>query len=444
MSLKASPASTSARTTTPTLKQYKLDAADNSQSDESEIEVCVDTIFVPDTEDLCCQMLLNKYLKQKYIGIWKIRLASRSTPVFDKDEFESIKEQSNRNANAQQRHQRHKFLSQYANVARISLDKLLLSRLFSRWLSRFEQLRIKKIQEGFADSFSQRRMKEKSLHKLRTAFMRTVDNAYDEASRDASQVQPSNRIRELIAELDRTTKDNIDLQNEIDIKTERLKELQSQLQDLTDEDKEAEKRLQQVQTQTIQIQASLVETERKYQEEVASLRTQLSLVEAGNNEELERIKQEVDQQNADRMAASAFVDAAMASAQAEFEAQSEKLKSAENIVKNFQELLQSAKDRASKLEQSRQKMTNELESLKIRRKHLEVSKASSMNLAQEKEDRIKERLKKAQEDLNIAMNKVEVQNEQIQSQRDEIRMLQDQIQQTKDQTEQLRMKFIGN
>ncbi|EAY09759.1 hypothetical protein TVAG_414100 [Trichomonas vaginalis G3] len=444
MSLRASPAASSARTMTPTLKQYKLEDAEDSQSDESEIEVCVDTIFVPDTEDLCCQMLQSKYLKQKYMGLWKIKLASRSTPVFDKDEFESIKEQSNRNASVQQRHQRHKFLSQYSNIARISLDKLLLSRLFSRWLSRFEQIRIKKIQEGFAETFSQRRMKEKALHKLRTSFMRTVDNAYDEASRDASQVQPNNRIKELIAELDRTTKENIDLQNEIDVKTERLKELQSQLQDITDDDREAEKRLQQVQSQTDSIQASLVETERKYQEEIATLRTQLSLVKAGNNEELERIKQEVDQQNADRMAASAFVDAAMASAQAEFEEQSEKLKAAENIVKNFQELLQAAKDRADKLEQSRKKMAADLESLKIRKKHLEVSKASSLNLAQEKEDRIKERLSKAKEDLTIAMNKVEVQNEQIQSQRDEIRMLQDQIQKTKAQTEQLRMKFIGN
>ena len=445
MSLRASPSESSRiYNSTPKLKQYKLESIDQSVSDGSEIEVCVDSVFVPDTEDLCCQMLLNRYSKQRYFSIWKLRLATLSKPVFDKDELESLKEQSNRNASSQQKHRRHRFLNQYANLARLSLDKFILSRLFGRWCSKFEKSRLIKIQEGFADSFSERKVKERSLHKIRNTFIRSATDNYEEASKNASQVQQTSKVRELLEELGKTTQRNNELENEIQQKTDQLQSLQQHLRGLTAQDAEADKKLQQVKNQTKILQDSLVAVEQKYQSEIASLKTQLSLAESSTNEELEKITKDLQQQQADRQAASAFVDAAQAHAQAELEQYQEKLRKAEGVVRSFQGLLQNAKDRTEKLRKSKELMSAELENLRIKKRQLEASHVSTRGRAQDKEDKLKRLIKEAQEELNIAMNKYDGQNHEIDSQREEIRMLQEEIQRYKTRASQARAKFLSS
>ena len=445
MTLRASTvASTQSYNTTPTLKQYKLESIDQTLSDDSEIEVVVDSVYVPDTEDLCCQMLLNKYAKQRFFLMWKLKLAQSAKPVFDKDEFESLKEQSNRNASSQQRHRRHRFLSQYANLARLSLDKFVLSRLFSRWCSRFERSRLIKIQDEFADGFSERKIKERGLHGMRTAFMHLTADNYDEASKNASQVQQTNKVRELLEELDRTTKKNQELENDIQSKSDHLQTLQQQLRQLTSEDADAEKKLQQVQNQTQQIQASLVATEQKYQQEVAQLKTELSLAESGTSEELDKIYKELQQQQADRQATTAFVESAQAHAQAELEQYQDKLRQAESVVRSFKDLLQTAEDRTMKLRKSKEILSAELENLRIKKHQLEASQTSTKGRAQDKEDSLKRLIQDAHQELQIALNKYDAQNQDIASQRDEIKMLQEEIQRCKDRASQARARFMAS
>lgn len=443
MSLRASPAASGQNyIVTPTLKQYKLESIDQSVSDDSEIEVCVDSVYVPDTEDLCCQMLLNRYAKQRFFLRWKLRLAKGQIPIFEKEELESLKEQSNRNASSQQMHKRHRFLNQYSNLAKISLDKFLMCRLFGRWCSKFEKSRLVKIQDEFADSFAERKQKERALHGIRTAFLRNAADDLDEASKNASQVQQTSKVRELLEELDKTTQKNNDLENEIQSKTDHIQELQQQLRELTAQDAEAGKKLLQVQAQTQQIQDSLVATEQNYQSEVASLKTQLSLAESGTSEELDKISKELQQQQADRQAATAFVDAAQAHAQSELEQYQDKLRQAESVVRSFKDLLQTAEERTEKLSKSKELMSAELENLRIKKRQLEASQASTKGRAQDKEEKLRRLIKEAQDELHIAMNKYDTQNHELESQREEMRMLQEEIQRYKTRASQARARFM--
>lgn len=424
------------------LTQYKLDSDDDTASEDSDIEVCVDSIFITDTEGQCCQMLLNKYMKQRMFTLWKIKAASAARPVFEREEFEGLKAQANQNATALLKRQRFKFLEQYASLAQISLSKFRMSRLFSRWLQKAGELRLKRIQESFATVFAEKRRSERSFYKIRHEALRRSLTERDGADREAS-LTGGDRTYKLLEELTRTTRSNEILQQEIQAKTNHLSDLQSKLRDVTAEATESERQLADVERRTQEIQQSIGETEKRYQEEVSNLKTRLSLEENSAKEELAKVTQALEEESSDRKAAAEFVDAAQAQAKKELDQLQEKLNAAQDVVRKFKDLLAESEGRAQKLQQTKDQIDSEIKNLNLKIQQLESAKQSAQRISNERETEMKNLLSKAQEELRVALSHVEAQEAQIQSQQKEIALLKDSIEENQRKTKKIHDRWMA-
>jgi len=422
------------------LKQYKLDSID----DGSDIEICVDSFVDNDPEDQCCELLLNKFRRQQFFYIWKIKTLSRSSVLLNSQEVAGIKLQIEQNSSSYIRRKRRMFLAQYSMMASTTIDRLKLSRLFSRWVDKYHKSRLERLQESFSEHFYQRKVIEKTFHPLRKSLIAKANSEINEISRTEQHLSPKSKTKELVNELHRISLENTQLERTISEKSDLLKDLQSRLRDLTAEEAEYDKKLLEINNATEQIQSSLTESEKQYQEEIANLRAQLSLTEKESSKELKRLSLEIKQQTAERESASAFVGDAQAAAKAELALYKERLEQAESVVKEFKELLASSEAKNQKLENTRHLLSAELENLKLRKKQIDISYESEKNSVLDKEEKMRQMLAQSQEELQIALAKIQAQDAQIKSKRQEIQLLKDEIERNRSRTAEAQSKFLRN
>ena len=429
--------------TTPTLQQFRLDDRRGSAStSSSDIEVCVESVLLPDTEDMCCEMLQRKLLKRKYFSTWKFRQASAAAYPLNSEEMRGVREQANRNAGDEVRRMRTKFLSQFGKLASLAIAKLQLSRMFSRWAAAFAMKRLAHTQAAVGVRLGDRKAREKSFHKMRTALLRRVEEKLGESERDASQIKTGDRLRELVDELRRSEARNAELETQIEMKGVELSDLQMELRNAIAEGHDAAKRLKEVQTATAELQKSFAATEQNYQDEIASLRARLSLENVDQSERLEQMEEALRRQTAERRAAYAFADDAQLSAMKEIEEQEERLASAQNVVKSLQELLETSQERATELERTRQTMSEELNALRMKRRQLESTISTDGIMGNDREMKMRKMLQEAKAQLEASNIRIDGQSGQIRSKQKEIELLEQEIAAEKRQMRSVQDRFL--
>lgn len=426
------------------LQQYRIDPHSASSSTSSDIEVCVESVLMPDTEELCCQSLINRHLKQKMFFRWKNKHLLIAEPVLNSDEIRGIKEQSNRNASAELRRIRHRFLGQFANLASFTLNRLILSRSFAKWIERFDRSRLRKTQESVADILQVKKAQGKVFHNMRSQVLRSMENKYVSVSKSIIQMSSGDRLKQLTEEIKRTERKNASLESEISVKTSQLSELQMSLRNATADGIEAAKRLKELKESTEALQNSLNSTEQKYQEEITQLRAQMSLQSKEANDELSRIDSELRKQAAERKAAYAFQDDAQLAAVAELQQQQEKLQQAQKIVKSLEDLLVSSQAKSEKLRNVKQTMIAELETLRMKKRQAETTFSTSRVVSADREQKMMQMLRESQEQLKSAQLRLDTQASQIQSKQQEIAMLQQDIAIEKTSIREAQNKFLSS
>lgn len=426
------------------LQQYRIDPHSASSSTSSDIEVCVESVLMPDTEELCCQSLINRHLKQKMFFRWKNKHLLIAEPVLNSDEIRGIKEQSNRNASAELRRIRHRFLGQFANLASFTLNRLILSRSFAKWIERFDRSRLRKTQESVADILQVKKAQGKVFHNMRSQVLRSMENKYVSVSKSIIQMSSGDRLKQLTEEIKRTERKNASLESEISVKTSQLSELQMSLRNATADGIEAAKRLKELKESTEALQNSLNSTEQKYQEEITQLRAQMSLQSKEANDELSRIDSELRKQAAERKAAYAFQDDAQLAAVAELQQQQEKLQQAQKIVKSLEDLLVSSQAKSEKLRNVKQTMIAELETLRMKKRQAETTFSTSRVVSADREQKMMQMLRESQEQLKSAQLRLDTQASQIQSKQQEIAMLQQNIAIEKTSIREAQNKFLSS
>lgn len=426
------------------LQQYRIDPHSASSSTSSDIEVCVESVLMPDTEELCCQSLINRHLKQKMFFRWKNKHLLIAEPVLNSDEIRGIKEQSNRNASAELRRIRHRFLGQFANLASFTLNRLILSRSFAKWIERFDRSRLRKTQESVADILQIKKAQGKVFHNMRSQVLRSMENKYVSVSKSIIQMSSGDRLKQLTEEIKRTERKNASLESEISVKTSQLSELQMSLRNATADGIEAAKRLKELKESTEALQNSLNSTEQKYQEEITQLRAQMSLQSKEANDELSRIDSELRKQAAERKAAYAFQDDAQLAAVAELQQQQEKLQQAQKIVKSLEDLLVSSQAKSEKLRNVKQTMIAELETLRMKKRQAETTFSTSRVVSADREQKMMQMLRESQEQLKSAQLRLDTQASQIQSKQQEIAMLQQDIAIEKTSIREAQNKFLSS
>ena len=430
---------------TPTLQQFRLDDDRGSAStSSSDIEVCVESVLLPDTEDMCCDMLQRRLLKRKYFSTWKFRQASQSAYPLNSTELRGVREQANRNASGEARRMRTKFLSQFGKLAALSISKLQLSRVFSRWVSAFAARRLAQTQASVGVRLGDRRLTERSLHRMRTALLRHVEDKLGETERDASQIKTGDRLRELVDELRRSEARNADLETQIEMKGVELSDLQMELRNAIQEGHDAEKRLRELQTATAELQKTFSVTEQEYQDEIAALRARLSLESSEQGERLSQMEEALRRQSAERKAAYAFADDAQMSAMKEIEDQEERLASAQKVVKSLQELLESSRERGTELERTRETMAEEVNALRMKRRQLESTISTDSIMANDREMKMRKMLQEAKAQLEASNIRIDGQSGQIRSKQREIELLEQEIAAEKRQMRSVQDKFLRN
>ena len=148
------------------LKQFKIDGNAGQHSPQFEIEVSFEPVPHFDPENLCCQLLLNRYRKQPSFFTWKNKFLEREQPNLEIDELRGINLQTDRNASYEIKKMRQQFLFQFGKLAIRSLNRLKLSRLFSRWLHRYDTIRVLRTQKATSLPIYHRKLKENSLHQM--------------------------------------------------------------------------------------------------------------------------------------------------------------------------------------------------------------------------------------------------------------------------------------
>ena len=426
------------------LQQYRIDPHSAESSTSSDIEVCVESVLMPDTEDYCCQLLINRYLKQKMFYRWKNKYLLTVEPVLNADEIRGIKEQSNRNASAELRRIRHRFLGQFARLATFTLNRLTLTRFFSKWIERFDRSRLRRTQESVADALQIQKTKGKVFHYMRSQVLRAMENKYVSVSKSIIQMSNGDRLKQLTEEIKKTERKNASLESEISVKTSQLSELQMSLRNATADGIEAAKRLKELKESTEALQSSLNSTEQKYQEEITQLRAQMSLQSKEANDELSRIDTELRKQAAERKAAYAFQDDAQLAAVAELQQQQEKLQQAQKIVKSLEDLLVTSQAKSEKLRNVRQTMIAELETLRMKKRQAETTFSTSRVVSADREQKMLQMLRESQEQLKSAQLRLDTQASQIQSKQQEIAMLQQDIAIEKTSIREAQNKFLSS
>ena len=427
----------------PTLQQFRLD--ENSEPESlSDIEVCVESILVPDTEDMCCEMLQRKVLKRKVFATWKLRAAAAAKYPLNSEEMRGVREQANRNAGNEAKRMRSKFLDQFGKLAALSIAKMQLSRMFSRWTVAFAAKRLARTQASVAVELGERKARENMFHRMRTALLRRVEAKLGESERDASQITSGDRLRELVAELRRSEARNAELETQIEMKGVELSDLQLELRNAIAEGHDATKRLKELQAATAELQRTFSVTEQGYQEEIASLRARLSLENSEQDEKLARMEEAVRRQTAERKAAYAFADDAQMTAMKEVEVQEEKLASAQKVVKSLQELLETSQERGGELERTRQAMAEELNSLRMKRRQLESTISTDGIMGNDREMKMRKMLQEAKAQLEASNIRIDGQSGQIRSKQKEIELLEQEIAAEKRQTKTVQERFLRN
>lgn len=427
-----------------TLQQYRIDPHSPASSTSSDIEVCVESVLMPDTEELCCQALINRYIKQKMFYRWKNKHLEISEPVLDADEIRGIKEQSNRNASAELRRVRHRFLAQFANLVIYSLNRLMLMRSFSKWLERFDQSRLNRTQESVADIIVKKNLQGKAFHNMRSQMLNAMENKYVSLSKSIISMTSGDRLRQLTEQIKKTEQQNASLEADISLKTSQLSELQMSLRNTTTDGIEATKRLKELKESTEALQNSLAATEQKYQEEITQLRAQISLQSQHSNDELMRIDNELRKQAAERKAAYAFQDDAQLAAVTELQQQQEKFAAAKKLVKNFEDLLVASKAKTEKLKNAKQTMLAELETLRMKRRQMESTFSTSRVAHADREQKMMTMLHECQEEIKSAQLTLDTQASQIESKQHEIMMLEQDIAIAKASMTEAQNNFISS
>ncbi|KAH0790281.1 putative tropomyosin isoform 1/2 [Histomonas meleagridis] len=246
-------------------------------------------------------------------------------------------------------------------------------------------------------------------------------------SRMQSQIASSDKLRELISKLNQAEKQNSKLEITIKSKETELNELQSRIQMTTNENYETQKRLKSLKKSTYQLQQQLIESEQRYQDEIAQLRAQSNLQSRDSKDELESIDKELKERKEEQQLIDDFENVAQKYADLELQKQQEKLNSAQNIIQHLNELLQKSEKKTLKLNHIKDTMENELNNLKIKKQQNETSISTSKVIDNDKEIHLRNLIKETQEKLKLATLKIEVQSEQIKNKQKEINMLQDEI-----------------
>lgn len=432
------------KTTSPPLQQFRLDESELSSSSTSDIQVCVESVVFPNTEELCAQMLMRKCTLQLFFSKWKLLYISTINPVFDKDELSGIKAQSEKNASEQLRRTRRRFLAQYSNLATISLQKMNILRHFNTWRKAYKNKCVLKLKESTVGALSLRKMLETPIHTMRSSVLRTADSQLQSVSKSVIHASTTEQLREISNRIKKENENNSSLEASIAAKSAQLDELKLQLKMATTECAESEKQLSELKESTISLQASIPQLEKQYQDEVASLWSQLKLAERENDEELERVTKQLEKQTEDRNAANAFVDDAHAASQTELAQQQEKLQKAQVVVKNLKELYDSSSKRNQELESTKQMMQNRLKAVEIKKRQMEASLATERSSMYDHEGNLKKMLADVQDKLKSAMSRIEAQADQIQSKQHEIELLQEDIQNHNRRTQKVRENFLKN
>ena len=444
MSLTPNPARPASNSGSPMLQQFRIDPKSPTSTSSSDIEVCVESVLMPDTEDLICQALLHKFLKQKMFYIWKNRHLAVNEPHLDADEIRGIREQSNRNASLELRRIRHKFLAQFSSLASFTLNRLLLCRCFEKWSLKFALSRLQRTQENVAEKLASRKMMEKGLHAMKAGLLRSMENKYISVSKSIRQLSTGEKLRQLTEEIKKTERKNASLEADISVKTSQISELQMSLRNATTDGIEAAKRLKDIKESTEKLQNSLASTEQKYQDEVTQLRAQMSLQSKEANEELSRIENELKKQAAERKAAYAFQDDAQLAAVSELQQHQDKLQAAQKVVKSLEDLLVASQSKSEKLKNAKQAMLAELETLKMKRRQMETTFSTSKVVNNDREQKMMLMLRESQEQLKSAQLRLDTQASQIQSKQHEIAMLQQDIAIAKSSIREAQNKFLSN
>jgi chromosome segregation ATPase len=265
-----------------------------------------------------------------------------------------------------------------------------------------------------------------------------------EAERSYSQISQGDRLRDLVEELERSEQRNLGLENEIAAKHRELTDLQSNLRRVVVDVHETSKRLKEIRESTDELQRSFAATERRYQEEIASLRAQLSLDGSDDSRELETIDAAVRTQHADRRADYAFADDAQIAALQEIEQHEEKLRTAEKVVKSLEEMLGQSQARQNQLAKTRAALADEVATLRIRKGQLEQRLATNEILGTNREAKIKKMLQEAKAQLEAANVRIDGQAEQIKSKQKEIELLEQDIDAQKKGIHSVQSRFLQN
>ena len=424
------------------LKQYKLDSNESNLSDSSDLEVCVDSIILPDPEDLCIQLLLNKYRKQHFFILWKFKTISNLPLELSNEEISGIKAQTENSTQLIIKSKRKEFLIKYSTLAFSTLNKLKLSRLFGKWIEKFSISRLSKVQINISDIIQRKKILQKTFHPMRKEIISKLSNSLDNSTKSLLQLSPKNKTEDLINELNRLTKENNDLENLISNKSENLKELQNKIQELTFEESDNEKKIIEINNNTNKLQLLISETEKQYQEEIANLKTQLTLSEKEGEENILKLSEELNKQNAERKATNDFVDDAQIVAKNELLFYKDKLLQAEKVVQEFKDILIQSENKTQKLENNKQLLNAELENLKLKKKQLELSIQSEKSSIFEKEEKMKRMLENIQQELHIAVGKIQAQEAQIQNKKKKIQLLKEDIERNRLKTTEVQNKFL--
>lgn len=429
----------------PTLQQFRIDAGNESGSSSmSDIEVCVESILLPDTEDMCCEMLQRRLLLRKLFGKWQLRAAAMAAHPLNSEEMRGVREQAKRNAGTEAKRMRRQFLEQFGKLALLSIQKLQLSRMFGRWMCSFSAQRLARTQSSVAVKLGDRRIREHTFHKMRTSLLRRVEDRVGESERDASQITSGDRLRNLIDELKRSEARNTELETQIEMKGVEVSDLQLALRNAVAEGHEASKKLKELQKATADLQKTFAVAEQEYQEEIASLRARLSLESSEQEAELARVEEAVRRQTAERRAAYAFADDAQMTAMKEVQEREERLASAQKVVKSLQELLETSRDRGSELERTRQAMAEELNALRMKKRQLESTISTDGIMANDRMMKMRKMVQEAKAQLESSSIRIDGQSGQIRSKQKEIELLEQEIAAEKRQMRTVQDRFLKN
>jgi chromosome segregation ATPase len=409
----------------PILEQFRIDGRHPSTS--SEIEVCVESILLPDTESQCCALLLNKYAKQKCFSLWRLKCLQRARPEFNDDELRGIQEQAYDSATAEYRRQRLHFLGEVRQRAELLLGRIRLSCAFLRWKARFDAARLRQTQTSAALIFDRRRTQERAFHQIRTAQLRRDAGRLSDTNRSYSQLSHGDRLRALLGELQRSEERNASLETDIESKSRELAQWQTNLRRLIADVHDTSKRLKEVRESTAELQRSFALTEQRYQDEIGALRAELSLEGGEESRELEAIDAAVRAQQSDRRADYAFADDAQVSALQEIEQQQERLRTAEKVVKSLEEMVRQSQGRQAQLAKARAALADEVAGLQTRRGQLESRLATNEILGANREEKLRKLVQEAHAQLDAANVRIDGQSEQIKSKQREIELLQEDI-----------------